>query len=71
MNWNGDLKIGDTAGYKLRRDFEMEVFKMAEENKLMTKESITALYLSAENKTYEEGCELLLKWYRDTVNKNN
>ena len=55
----------------MRRDFEMEVFKMAEENKLMTKESITALDLSAENKTYEEGCELLLKWYRDTVNKNN
>ena len=43
---------------------------MAEETQLMTKESITALYPSDENKTYEGGSEFLLKWYPDTLHKN-
>ena len=42
---------------------------MAEENQLTKKESINALDPSAENKIYKGGCEFLLKWYRDTVNK--
>ena len=44
---------------------------MPEETQLIKKESTTALDPGTEYKTYEGGCELLLKWYRDTVNQNN
>ena len=44
---------------------------MAEETQSMTKQSITALDPSAENKTYKGGCELLLKQYCDTEIKTN
>ena len=41
------LKIGKTAGYKLRQDFYMEVKQMSEENQYIAKELIASLDPSA------------------------
>ena len=65
-------KIGTTNSYDLRRSFETEMKRRADESQTQTIEAITALDNNHENKTYEGGCKFLLSWFRnETRHQNN
>ena len=64
-----DLKnIGKGAGYQKRRVFEEQMNTRASESETLIREQITELDTTGnEVKTFEGGCQHLLRWYRGRV----
>ena len=60
--------IGNTPAYKTRRDFETMLREKALSTHQPTIDAITQLDATVlVEKSYEGGCELLLKWFNDKV----
>ena len=60
--------IGNTSGYKTRRDFETMLKEKAFATQQPTIDAITKLDATVlGEKTFEGGCELLLKCFNDKV----
>ena len=61
------VKLGNTPAYNDRRKFRREMNELSEQTMKRTIDRITALHDATNgNKTFEGGCEFLLRWYRAT-----
>lgn len=56
-------KIGATAAYQSRREFEAELRELAQSSQETTIAAIKDLDENENNKTYEGGCKFLLNWF--------
>ena len=59
-------KIGKSAAYDLRREFEQELKQMAHGTQAPTIAAITMFdEIESGDKTYEGGCKFLLNWFNE------
>ena len=57
-------KIGATPAYAEKRRFQDMLKQRAQPSQQVTIDAITDLDPNADDKTFEGGCEFLLRWYR-------
>ena len=61
------VKLGNTPAYSDRKQFRTEMNLLSGHLMRRTIDRIAALDSATDgNKTFEGGCEFLLRWYRDT-----
>ena len=63
-------RMGQGKAYDSRREYETKFTRMSETTKTSTMLDITQCDTSPGPKTYEGGCQSLLKWYNDTLIAN-